>query len=96
MTPGDMPDFDPFLVAAVDTLTDDKYLLAVKHCIIISDGDPLYGVRGQAAVRKMSDNAVSCTTVGVATHGAAENAKMKAIAEATKDGAGRPGKYYEP
>jgi hypothetical protein len=96
MTPGDMPDFDPFLVAAVDTLTDDKYQLAVKHCIIISDGDPQYGVRGQAAVKKMADNAVSCTTVGVATHGAAENAKMKAIAEATKDGAGRPGKYYEP
>ncbi|MFO0937009.1 MAG: VWA domain-containing protein [Gemmataceae bacterium] len=96
MTPGDMPDFDPFLVAAVDTLTDDQYQLAVKHCIIISDGDPIYGVRGQAAVKRMADNAVSCTTVGVATHGAAENAKMKAIAEATKDGAGRPGKYYEP
>jgi hypothetical protein len=96
MTPGDMPDFDPFLVAAVDTLTDDKYQLAVKHCIIISDGDPIYGARGQAAVKKMADNAVSCTTVGVATHSGAESGKMKKIAEQTKDGAGRPGKYYEP
>jgi uncharacterized membrane protein len=96
MTPGDMPDFDPFLQAAVDTLTDPAHNLAVKHTIIISDGDPSYGPRGQAAVKKMFENDVSCTTVGVATHSQAESGKMKAIAEGTKDGAGRPGKYYEP
>lgn len=96
MTPGDMPDFDPFLAAAVDTLTDEKHNLAVRHCIIISDGDPQYGARGQASVKKMAGNNVTCTTVGVAAHSMAESTKLKAIAEGTKDAAGRPGKYYEP
>src|SRR5438067_1135154 len=43
MTPGDMPDFDPFLQAASDTLTDPRHALAVRHIILISDGDPIFG-----------------------------------------------------
>lgn len=96
MDPQDMPDFDPFLTAAADTLADPAHNLSVKHCIVISDGDPQYGVAGQAATAKMAANAITCTTVGVATHGQAESTKMKSIAEATKDGRGNPGAYYEP
>ena len=84
MTPGDMPNFDPFLQTAVDTLIDPKHGLAVKHAIVISDGDPSYGPAGMAAVTKMAANGVTCTTVGVATHGAAEDQKMKLIADGTK------------
>lgn len=95
MAPGDMPDFDPFLTASADTLADPKYGLTVKHCILISDGDPQYAAAGQAAVAKMAANGVTCTTVGVATHGGAEKSRMKQIAEGTKDGAGRPGNFYD-
>ncbi len=95
MMPGDMPDFDPFLQAAADTLTDKKYDLAVKHCIVISDGDPQFKAPGQAAVRQMADNGATCTTVGVATHGVNEDAKMKAIASGTRDADGKPGNFYK-
>jgi uncharacterized membrane protein len=84
MQPGDMPDFDPFLVIAADTLADPKYGLAVKHTIVISDGDPVYGGTGQAAVAKMAANGITCTTVGVATHGGAEDSRLQTIATGAK------------
>ena len=96
MTPGDMPDFDPFLTSAVDTLITPEYALAVKHTILISDGDPAYGPNGIAAVKLMADNGVTCTTVGVATHSASLSTRMKGIALGTRDGRGQPGSYYEP
>jgi uncharacterized membrane protein/Mg-chelatase subunit ChlD len=93
MNPGDMPDFDPFLQAAADTLSDAKHNLTVKHVILISDGDPNYS--NVAAVKKMADNGITCTTIGVATHGVNEDAKMKRIAEGTKDAKGNPGNFYK-
>jgi uncharacterized membrane protein len=96
MIPGDMPDFDPFLQTAVTELIKPEYSLAVKHTILISDGDPQYGAVGQAAVAKMAANAVTCTTVGVATHSSAESGKLRSIAAGTKDGKGQPGNFYEP
>ncbi|MCU0702497.1 MAG: VWA domain-containing protein [Fimbriiglobus sp.] len=96
MSPGDMPDFDPFLEAAADTLTDPKHNLSVKHCILISDGDPMFAAAGQAALKKMSDNGATCTTIGVATHGAPEDQKMRQIAESTKDANGNPGNFHKP
>lgn len=84
MTPGDMPDFDPFLQTAVDELIEPKYALATRHCIVISDGDPAYGPGGKTAVQKMVANGVTCTTVGVATHGGTEDQRMKDIALPTK------------
>jgi uncharacterized membrane protein len=95
LVPGDMPDFDPFLVTAYDTLSDPKYNLTVKHAILISDGDPNYSGPGQAAVKKMSDGGITCTTVGVATHGGAEKSRLKLIAEGTKDGDGKKGNFYD-
>lgn len=95
MMPGDMPDFDPFLRAAADTLADKQYDLAVKHTIIISDGDPILNAPGIRALADMAANAITCTTVGVATHGVNEDGKMKKIAESTKDGSGKPGNFYK-
>ncbi|OWK34537.1 VWA domain-containing protein [Fimbriiglobus ruber] len=95
MMPGDMPDFDPFLRSSVDTLTDPAHGLSVKHCILISDGDPQYAAAGMAAVKEMSQKGVTCTTIGVATHGGAEKSKLKTIAEATNDGEGKKGNFYD-
>ncbi len=95
LVPGDMPDFDPFLVAAYDTLSDPKHALTVKHAILISDGDPNYSGPGQAAVASMAKGGITCTTVGVATHGGAEKSKMKLIAEGTRDGDGKKGNFYD-
>ncbi len=94
MNPGDMPDFDPFLQAAADTLSDPKHNLTVKHCILISDGDPNFS--NQAALKKMTDNGITCTTIGVATHGVNEDTKMKLIANSTKDANGNPGNFHKP
>jgi uncharacterized membrane protein len=95
MSPGDMPDFDPFLKAAADTLSNPKYNLAVKHCIVISDGDPNYSGPGQAAVKRMAENGITCTTVGVATHGVNEDTKMATIAAGTRDANGRSGNFHK-
>lgn len=95
MSPGDMPDFDPFLKAAADTLADPKHNLSVRHCILISDGDPQFAGQGKAAVAKMAANGITCTTVGVATHGGAEKSRMKEIAEGTTDGRGQKGNFYD-
>ena len=90
MTPGDMPDFDPFLRAAADTLADPEHGLAVKHCILISDGDPPLGQPGHAALAKMKENKITCTTVGVATHSPAQDLVLGQIADEAAPG----GKYY--
>jgi len=95
MTPGDMPDFDPFLAKAAEVLSNPKHNLAVKHCIIISDGDPNYSGPGMAAVQAMAANGITCTTVGVATHGVNEDTKMQKIAAGTKDANGRPGNFHK-
>ena len=90
MVPGDMMDFDPFLKAAYDKLTDEQYGLAVKHCIVISDGDPQLNAVGKKALADMQRAGVTCSAVGVATHSAAEDTKMTQMAE----GAAKGGKYY--
>jgi hypothetical protein len=90
MTPGDMPDFDPFLQSAADTLSDPKHNLAVKHCIVISDGDPSLGVPGMNALAQMKTNKITCTSVGVATHSPALDERMGKIADSAFPG----GKYY--
>jgi uncharacterized membrane protein len=81
MTPGDMPDFDPSLKMAYDSLTDPAKQLTTKHVIIISDGDP--SMNDLALLRKMKEAKVTVTTVGVATHGASQDAAMMSISEKT-------------
>src|SRR4051812_43444278 len=81
MQPGDMMDFDPALVMATQELTNPKHNLATKHIIVISDGDPQ--LNKPAYLQTMKQAGVTCTTVGVATHGAPENTKMSQMAQAT-------------
>jgi uncharacterized membrane protein len=96
MVPGDMMDFDPFLRAAHDTLADEKHGLAVKHSIIISDGDPQLNAGGRRALADMKTNNISCTTIGVATHSAAEDTKLQEIAGSAAIPRGETrGMYYK-
>lgn len=85
MTPGDMPQFDPAMKMAVKGLNGTS--ASMKHCIIISDGDPSDPSPG--TIKAFKDNSITISTVAVATHGAAESARLRQIASATG------GKYYE-
>ncbi len=81
MQPGDMMDFDPALLMATTELTKPAHHLATKHIIVISDGDPQLNNPGYLQTMKRAG--VTCTTVGIATHGAPENTKMTQMATAT-------------
>ncbi|MBX7165195.1 MAG: VWA domain-containing protein [Pirellulales bacterium] len=85
MTPGDMPAFDPSLVMAkraFDGLKD----AAIKHMIVISDGDPSPPSGG--IVQGLINSKITVSTVAVGTHGPAGSAELKKLANATG------GKYY--
>lgn len=88
MTPNDMPDCNPSLEKAYDELTNPKYNLATKHIIFISDGD--HWTADGKLLAKMKAAGVTCTTVCITSHGALEEQKMKAIADATG------GRFYKP
>jgi uncharacterized membrane protein len=81
MSPGDMPDFDPSLRMAHDALMDPKRDLAAKHIILISDGDPAHT---PGVVAMLRQDKISVATVGVATHGPAQDQSMKDIASTPK------------
>ncbi len=88
MTPGDMPQFEPAMKMAAAGFAGLQDA-AVKHMIIISDGDPSppdYGPLG--AIRALRQQGVKITTVAVGTHGPAGSTPLQAIATATG------GKYY--
>jgi uncharacterized membrane protein/Mg-chelatase subunit ChlD len=95
LEPGDMPDFEPGMKQAMDALIEKKRAIDAKHVIIISDGDPM--PPGLALLGQMKAKKVSVTTVGVATHDAALDQRMKAIADATAiiTPQGRRGRYYK-
>jgi uncharacterized membrane protein len=86
MTPGDMPDFDPSLKQAATAFASLKDA-AVKHMIIISDGDP--SAPSNAALRSLKSLNVTISTVAVGTHGPANSSLLRNIANFTG------GKYYE-
>lgn len=89
MTVGDMPAFEGAMkkvansFAKLDMMTNKP---AVKHMIIISDGDPSPPTRGTLAQYKKLG--VKITTVAVGSHGIMGTDTMRNIAEATG------GKYY--
>ncbi len=91
MTPGDMPDFDPSMkkaAAAFAALPD----AAVKHMIIISDGDataPKASTLNLLTNIQVQDPPVVVTTVAVGSHGSVGTPTMKRIAAKTG------GKYYK-
>jgi len=85
MTPGDMPLFEPAMQmarAAFAKLPD----AAVKHMIIISDGDPT--APGNAILQALANLKVTVTTVAVGAHGQIGAGVLQRIANATG------GKYY--
>jgi hypothetical protein len=84
MTPGDMPQFDPAMRMAVTGLK--RTPASVKHCIIISDGDP--SDPSPSTIQAFKDNNITISTVAVASHGLTESRRLQQIATATG------GKYY--
>ncbi|WP_202617385.1 VWA domain-containing protein [Roseimaritima sediminicola] len=85
MAPGDMPAFDNGMRMAATSLARSN--ASMKHCIIISDGDP--SPPSPATIRAFTDNKITVTTVTVAGHGSVESQRMRSIANQTG------GKYYE-
>jgi hypothetical protein len=82
MQPGDMPDAEPALRKSYDALTDPRHGLGTKHIIFISDGD--HWQPPMAMLQRIRAKKITCTTVCITTHGAAEVAKMKSVADATR------------
>ncbi|MEM9367392.1 MAG: VWA domain-containing protein [Planctomycetota bacterium] len=84
MTPGDMPQFDPAMKMAVAGLT--RTPASVKHCIIISDGDP--SAPAGSTISAFKTNNITISTVAVESHGLSDSQRLQRIASATG------GKYY--
>jgi len=86
MAIGDMPAFDGALKMAAVAFAGVKDA-AVKHMIIISDGDPTPPSR--ATIQALIKQGVKVSTVAVGSHGFLGSKEMRSIATATG------GKYYE-
>lgn len=87
LTVGDMPQFDPAMKKAAATfakLTNPQP--AIKHMIIISDGDP--SPPTAATMKALITQKVKVTTVAVGSHGPPGHRTMQKIANQTG------GKYY--
>ena len=84
LTPQDMPDFDPGMRMASAAL--QRTPASMKHCIIISDGDPTNPK--PSTLQSFIDNKITITTVAVASHGLQGSDRLRSIATATG------GKYY--
>jgi len=85
MSIGDMPAFDPALKMAAKGFAGLKNV-AVKHMIIISDGDPTPSTG--ATINRLKQQGVKVSTVAVGSHGKLGSDEMRKIAMATG------GKYY--
>jgi len=85
MVPGDMPQFDPGLRLA-DTAFRQLKDAAVKHMIVISDGDP--SPPSQAVINSLKAGKVTVTTVAVGCHGTVGHPELARLANQTG------GKYY--
>lgn len=93
MTPGDMPDFDPSMVLAHKAFTalanhpDPSRRPAIKHMIIISDGDPT--PPSTAATTALVNSGITVSTVAVGAHGSVGHKTLSDLARKTG------GKYYK-
>lgn len=87
LTVGDMPQFDPGMKKVAGAFKRLKNPTpAVKHCIIISDGDP--SPPTPATMQAFISQKVKITTVAVGGHGPPGHQTMQKIASQTG------GKYY--
>lgn len=84
MTPGDMPQFDPAMKMALAGFS--RVNAAVKHMIIISDGDPTPPSTMLLTNYRM--NKIKISTVAVGAHGVVGHQTLQNIANMTG------GKYY--
>jgi hypothetical protein len=94
MNPGDMPDVDPALEKAYKELTNPAYGLGTKHIIFISDGD--HWDANRALMAKLNRAKITCTTVCITTHGAAEVQKMALMARLISGPKGRSYHIKDP
>ncbi len=87
MTPGDMPDFDPSLVKAMNGLNGIRDAMT-KHIVIISDGDPTPPT--PRVLNQLAQSKITVTAVLTAAHGNDPGAQsvMQGIARQTK------GRFY--
>jgi Mg-chelatase subunit ChlD/uncharacterized membrane protein len=88
MTPGDMPQFDPAMQKAYNAFQSVAGKAAVKHMIIISDGDPAPPSNALIAKFANSKPKITISTVAIGTHGPPGSTPLQSIANATG------GKYY--
>jgi uncharacterized membrane protein/Mg-chelatase subunit ChlD len=85
MIPGDMPDFEPGMAMALKAFTTLPDA-AVKHMIVISDGDP--SPPSNTLVNAFKANNITVSTVAITSHGPAASAPLEKLALDTG------GKYY--
>ncbi len=85
MSPGDMPEFDPAMKIAAAAFGRIK-AAAIKHMIIISDGDP--SAPSRQVITQLKRLGVKVSTVAVGTHGPAGSGELRRIAQRTG------GKYW--
>ena len=76
-----MPDFDPPLKMAFESLTEPARQLTTRHVIIISDGDP--GMPTPATLAAFNNLKVTISTVAVGAHGGAGSDTLSKIAKET-------------
>jgi uncharacterized membrane protein len=88
MTPGDMPQFDPAMQRAFRAFQGVAGKAAVKHMIIISDGDPAPPTAALLASFANAVPKITISTVAIGTHGPPGSTPLQQIATATG------GKYY--
>ena len=81
--PGDMPGFGPSMLLAYQSLAHPKTQAALKHCIIIADGDP--SPPSNALLGKFRAARISVSTIGIAPHGGGDIADAGADAGAGHD-----------
>jgi len=84
MSPQDMPDFQPSMQMSLASL--QAVNASVKHCIIISDGDPAPPSAG--LINQFSQSQIKISTVAVGSHGPAGHQTLQNIANQTG------GNYY--
>jgi uncharacterized membrane protein len=73
MQPGDMPDFDAVFVSALGSLKPAN--AAVKHMILLSDGDP--SPPRPEVIKAFQDARITCSTVIICPHGGKEGHEHK-------------------
>jgi uncharacterized membrane protein len=84
LEPGDMPDFHAIMKLAYQGLMTDAKEAAVKHIIVISDGDP--SAPSQQLLADIAKARITISTIGIGMHG---SNCLPMISQVTK------GEYYQ-